>query len=278
MLRIESPWGRLYRVENGLLLPSVTTVLKGTVKRGFNRATWERKLTTRGLSDYEARIFALYFIGRGMVPALAYHRIEEFIETPMNKEWAAIYMDWKSNHSSDRGNKLHEFLEETLPVGEVIQWKEKPLITKHPEIQPFVDSLWEAGILQKIKKVHSLEQRLWWYNDGVGYAGSEDICYRTWEDLDFSGDWKSKDPKPYCQSKYDHEYRIQLIAYAGARFARKKMKMDGLHINFCFSDGSPAQQTVVTGDDCQALWSEWIVRLKAWWGTVGTQALSQRYA
>lgn len=278
MLRIDSPWGRLYKVQPTLILPSVTTVLKATEKRGFNRSTWERKLITKGLSDYEASIFTAYFIGRGMVPALAYREVEEFIETPMNKKWAGIYMDWKSAHSSDRGNRLHNFLETTLPVGEILHWDKKPEVAEHPDIQPFVDSLWDGGVLQNIKRVHSVEERLWWYSDGIGYAGTEDICYETWDDLDVSGDWKSKDPKPYEQSKYDHEYRIQLIAYAGARFARKKMKMDGLHINFCFSDGSPAQQTVVTGDDCQALWSEWIVRLKAWWGTVGTQALSQRYA
>lgn len=277
MLRIDSPWGRLYKVENGLILPSVTTVLKATEKRGFSRKTWSKKLTTKGLSHYEADIYAERWIAAGYPPALAHRHVEAFIEAPMTPEQAVQYMDWKSEHSAQRGNRLHKFLEDLMPIGQVLNWHHCPQ-TDDVTVQKLVNSLWEGEILQGIKQVHSVEQRLWWYSDGIGYAGTEDICYRTWEDLDFGGDWKSKDPKPYSHTKYDHEYRVQLIAYAGARYARKNMKVDGLHINFCLSNESPAEQTIVTGDECQELWSEWMIRLKAWWATIGTEALQQRYA
>lgn len=277
MLRIDSPYGRLYEISNGLLLPSTTTVLKATEKRGFSKTVWSKKLTTKGLSDYESQIYAEHWIAQGWQPALAHRHTEQFILTPMEKVQAAHYMNWKSEHSASRGNRLHSYLENLLPVDEKLQWASCPE-SDDDAVQKLLQSLWEGEVLQNIKKVHALEERLWWYADGIGYAGTEDICYETHDGLIVSGDWKTKDPKPYDQSKYDHEYRVQLISYAGARVARRQMQMDGLHVNFCYSDGSPATQTIVTGDECKELWDEWIIRLKAWWATIGTQALNQRNA
>jgi hypothetical protein len=277
MLRIESPYGRLYKTEHGLILPSVTTVAKATAKKPFNREVWAKKLTTKGLTEYEASIFTEYFTERGYSVALAFKKVEAFIDTPMTREQADAYMDWKSAHSSRRGNRLHEFLEKILPVDTILDWKKCPEC-ELDETQALVDSLWEGEILQQIKRVHSLEHRLWWYCDGVGYAGTEDINFDNWSGLKLGGDWKSKDPKHYCPTKYDHENKIQLVAYAGARFAREGRRMDGLNVNYCFSSGAPGVQTVVSEEELPVLWNEWVVRVKAWWATIGTKALTERNA
>jgi hypothetical protein len=277
MLRIESPHGRLYKTEDGLILPSVTTVVKATAKKPFSREVWAKKLTTKGLSEHEASIFTEFFIERGYAVAAAFRAVEQFIDNPMTREQADCYMDWKSPHSSRRGTRLHEFLEKILPVDTILDWKKCPECDLE-ETQLLVDSLWEGEILQQIKRVHSLEQRLWWYCDGIGYAGTEDINFDTWDNCKLSGDWKSKDPKHYCPTNYSHENKIQLIAYAGARFAREGRRMDGLNINYCFSSGIPGVQTIVTEEELSPLWNEWILRLKAWWGTIGKNALTERNA
>ena len=111
MLRIDSPYGRLYEISNGLLLPSTTKVLKATEKRGFSKTVWSKKLTTKGLSDYESQIYAEHWIAQGWQPALAHKHTEQFILTPMEKVQAAHYMNWKSEHSASRGNRLHSYLE-----------------------------------------------------------------------------------------------------------------------------------------------------------------------
>jgi hypothetical protein len=48
-------------------------------------------------------------------------------------------------------------------------------------------------------------------------------------------------------------------------------RVEGLAINYCFTDGSPAVQTVVGADELSRLWLQWQARLKAWWATMGPE-------
>ena len=276
MIRIESPYGRIYKAPPGLL-PSVTTILKDTSPKPFSRDNWLKKLMRKGLSTAEAGIYRERWLAEGLPLEAAQEIIEGFIDTPMSRVDAVEYADWKTPHSSDRGTKLHHFLENKLPVGIDLSWDERP-VASDPTTDLLVQSLWQAGILQQIKQVVSLEESLWWFRDGIGYAGSEDISYKTFDDEFFNGDWKSKDPKDYSHTKYSHEYKLQLIAYAAARKQRSGILVNGSHINYCLSDGSPGEQLIVTKAEAYELWNEWHFRLRAWWSTIGQNLKELRNA
>jgi hypothetical protein len=267
MIRIESPYGRIYKAPPGLL-PSVTTIMKATSPQPFNSKNWIRKIMKNGLSEIEGIIYAEKWIAQGMSREDAEVIARSFIDRPMDYQEAKTYTDWKSPHSANRGNKLHNFLEHVLPVEKEIQWIERPS-AKDASTDQLVDSLWKANILQGIAKVVSLEQSLWWFKDGIGYAGSEDISYVGLDSCYYNGDWKSKDPKNYSHTKYAHEYKLQLIAYAAARKQRTGILVDGSHVNFCLSDGSPGEQLIVTRKEAYELWDEWMFRVRAWWSKLG---------
>jgi len=267
MIRFESPYGRIYKSPSGLL-PSVTTILKATSPRPFNPNVWIRKIMSKGLSETEGMIYAEKWIAQGMSRQDAEVIARSFIGRSMNEAEAKAYTEWKSPHSSERGNKLHHFLENILPVNKEIDWTERPSASD-ASTDRLVESLWKAEVLQRIAKVVSLEEGLWWFRDGIGYAGSEDISYLDIDGLYYNGDWKSKDPKDYSHAKYAHEHKLQLIAYAAARKQRTGILVNGSHINFCLSDGSPGEQLVVSRQEAYELWDEWIFRVKAWWSKVG---------
>jgi hypothetical protein len=276
MIRIESPYGRVYKAPPGLL-PSVTTILKDTTPKPFSRENWLAKLMRKGLSAYEASIYTERWTAEGASLEFANGIVQGFINTPMSRREASAYADWKTPHSSERGTRLHHFLENKLPVGVGLRWNQRP-VAKDATTDLLVQSLWEAGILQQIKEVVSLEQPLWWFRDGIGYAGSEDISYRTYNDEFFNGDWKSKDPKDYSHTKYAHENKLQLIAYAAARKQRSGILVNGSHINYCLSDGSPGEQLMVSKAEAYELWNEWHFRLRAWWSTMGQNLKELRNA
>lgn len=273
--RVDSPWGRLYATPHGLV-PSVTTVLKATDPKPFSTARWRDSIVRKGISDADAQRYAPVFAQQHGIAAvaIAYRILEEWIERPLPypqaeaRTYAEAFTSWKSEHSSRRGDALHDHLEHLMPVGVPLQWTAPPQ-AEDPTTDALLQSLWQGEVLQDIEEVVSVEERLWYWRNGNGYAGSEDICYRSRRHGLLSGDWKSKDPKPYCASLYGHDYKLQLVAYAGARAARKDMRVDGLAVNYCFSDGQPAVQTVVGADELAGLWLEWQARLKAWWQTIG---------
>lgn len=276
MIRIEGPQGRLYKAPPGLL-PSVTTVLKDTTPKPFNRDAWIHKIMRSGLTEVEGMIYAEKWIANGMSRQDAEVIARSFIGRPMNESEASDYANWKTPHSSERGNKLHHFIEKNLPVGVDLTWNARPE-SPDASTDQLIKSLWAAGILQQIKRVESLEQQLWWFRDGIGYAGSEDISYVTTDDRYFNGDWKSKDPKDYSHTKYSHEYKLQLIAYAAAKKQRHGILVDGSHINYCLSDGTAGEQQVINRKEAYELWNEWHFRLRAWWSTIGQNLTELRNA
>lgn len=277
MNRIDSPWGRLYATPAGLA-PSVTTVLKATDPKPFSPIRWRDSVVRKGISHADAELYAPVFAKQHGIEQLAVaHRfIEDWINQalpyplPEARSYAEAYTSWKSDHSGKRGDALHGHLESLLPVGQALTWTEAPQ-SQDPATGALLESLWAGGVLPDIAEVLSVEERFWYWSGGIGYAGSEDICYRSHRHGLVSGDWKTKDPKPYCPSKYGDDYKLQLVAYAGARAARLGVKVDGLAINYCFTDGSPAVQTLVERDELAVLWLRWQARLKAWWATIGPE-------
>ena len=275
MNRIDSPWGRLYATPAGLA-PSVTTVLKATDPKPFSQARWRDSIIRKGISHANAELYAPVFAQRHGIEqlAVAHRLLEGWINQPLPyslveaRAHAEAFTVWKSEHSGRRGDALHAHLEDLLPVGQALAWAGAPQ-SEDSATGALLESLWSGGVLPDIAEVLSVEQRLWYWSGGIGYAGSEDICYRSHLHGLVSGDWKTKDPKPYCPSKYGDEYKLQLVAYAGARAARLGVQVDGLAINYCFTDGSPAVQTLVERDELAVLWLRWQARLKAWWHTIG---------
>lgn len=274
MNRIDSPWGRLYATPAGLG-PSVTTVLKATDPKPFSTSRWRDGIVRKGISAADAERYAPTFAAlHGLSDEAAAAALALWVEQPLPYNIAAaqahaeVFTSWKSRHSGERGDALHGHLEALLPVGRPLSWKAPPQ-APDPTTNALLDSLWAGEVLQDIAEVISVEQRLWYASGGLLYAGSEDICYRSHRYGLVSGDWKTKDPKPYCPSKYGDDYKLQLVAYAGARAARTGLRVDGLVVNYCFTDGSPAVQTVVGPEDLARLWLQWQARLKAWWATMG---------
>jgi hypothetical protein len=267
LIRIESPLGRIYKAPPGYL-PSVTTVLKDTCPDPFSSKKWIASLTRKGISQWEASIYASYWVNKGYATDVAVQIVSKFIDTPMSVSQAKEYMAWKGPHSSDRGTRLHHFLENTLPPNTPLQWEDRPT-SDDPTVDLLVQSLWNANILQEIQEVVSLEEGLWWYKDGIGYAGSEDISYKTFSGHFWNGDWKSKDPKTYSQTLYSHEYKLQLVAYAGARRQRTRILVDGCRINYCYSNGQAGEQVIIPRSEARELWEEWHFRLQAWWTKLG---------
>lgn len=277
MIRIQTAWGRLYKLRNGLLLPSVTTFLRATEKDPFNTKRWLKKLTTKGLSEHEAGIYTERFVAMGLTMSEALRYVSTFIDSPMPHGEAQDYMKWKTPHSAARGTKVHDFIEHGYPIGEILDHS-KPPVAKNETTQKLVDSLYAGNILPNVRRILSTEQRLWYWNGEEGFAGTEDVFYETLQGTRASGDWKSKDPKPYSQEGYSHEYKMQLLGYAAARLPRLHMPAEELHINYCFSDGSPGEQVVVCRDEMRELWREFKIRLKAWWATVGPELEALRNA
>lgn len=276
MNRLDSPWGRLYATPAGLA-PSVTTVLKATDPKPFSVSRWRDSIVRKGISAADALAYAPAFAQQhGLADDAAAAALALWVEQPLpyNLEQARSYAEafttWKSRHSSERGEALHGHLEQLLPTGQALSWKAPPQ-APDATTDALLDSLWAGQVLQDIAEVISVEQRLWYARDGLLYAGSEDICYRSHRHGLLSGDWKTKDPKPYCPSRYGDDYKLQLVAYAGARAARTGLRVDGLVINYCFTDRSAAVQTVVPSDELAKLWLQWQARLKAWWATIGPQ-------
>lgn len=276
MIRVEGPKGRLYKTTVGFL-PSVTTVLKATQPEPFNTERWIKGLERTGLKPVEAVIYLEHLLASGIASKVAQERVSALTNQPMSRQSAELYVKWKTPHSADRGTKLHHFLEHQLPVEVELNWSERPT-TAEASTDRLVESLWKAGILQRIHKVVSLEQQLWWSSNGIGYAGSEDISYIDIEGNYYNADWKSKDPKSYSHTKYSHEYKLQLIAYAGARKQRENVLVQGSHINYCLSDGSEGEQQIITRKEAAELWEEWIFRLRAWWSTIGNDLNDERNA
>jgi len=274
MNRIDSPWGRLYATPAGLA-PSVTTVLKATDPKPFSPARWRDSVVRKGISAADAERYAPVFAARhGLSDDAAAAALALWIAQPLPynlhaaQAHAEAFTAWKSEHSGRRGDALHAHLEDLLPVGQPLRWSAPPQ-APDATTDALLDSLWGGLVLQDIAEVLSVEQRLWYWSGGLGYAGSEDICYRSHRHGLLCGDWKTKDPKPYCPSKYGDDYKLQLVAYAGARAARFGTTVDGLAINYCFTDGSPAVQTVVGAAELARLWLQWQARLRAWWATMG---------
>jgi hypothetical protein len=277
MNRIDSPWGRLYATPAGLA-PSVTTVLKATDPKPFSLARWRDSIVRKGISAADAERYTPAFAARhGLGDDASAAALALWVEQPLPynlheaQAEAEAFTAWKSEHSSRRGDALHAHLEELLPAGAALTWGESAPPADDPTTSALLASLWSGEVLSDIAEVLSVEQRLWYWSSGLGYAGSEDICYRSHRHGLLCGDWKTKDPKPYCPSKYGSDYKLQLVAYAGARTARLGTQLDGLVINYCFTDGSPAVQTVVERQELAALWLQWQARLKAWWATIGPE-------
>lgn len=276
MKRIESPWGRLYGTPAGLL-PSVTTVLKITDPKPFSPARWRDSVIRKGISAADASSYApIFAAAQGLTHDGATAVLAAWIKQPLPyaraeaEAHATAFTEWKSRHSSERGDRLHGCLEGMLPIAQPLQWSHCPS-SDDPATSALLQSLWDGEVLQDIAEVVSVEERLWYARDGIGYAGSEDICYWSRRHGLLSGDWKSKDPKPYCPSRYGGDYKLQLVAYAGARAARYGMRVDGLAVNYCFTDGQPAVQSIVTAAELPGLWLQWQARLKAWWATIGPE-------
>lgn len=276
MIRIEGPKGRVYKSPEGLL-PSVTTVLKATDPQPFNTERWIKALERKGLNAGEAAIYLEHLLVEGWEPAVAQARVDALTDQPISRQDAQDYVQWKTPHSSDRGTKLHNFLEHQLPIEQALTWEQRP-VAPDQSTDRLVLSLWKAEILQRIQKVVSLEQQLWWFRNGIGYAGSEDISYIDKDGNYYNADWKSKDPKAYSHTKYAHEYKLQLIAYAAAKKQRYGVLVHGSHINYCLSDGSEGEQLTITRKEAAELWDEWMFRLKAWWSTIGTDLGDMRNA
>lgn len=282
MIRVDTPHGRGYWARKGLLLPSVTTVLKDTDPKPFSTAVWSKSLMRKGLSHHLAMVYAEAFIEQGLPPALAHRHTERFIETPMTRDEAKAYMAWKSPHSAERGNRLHKALEELLVVVPGACLTECPT-DPDPATALLLQSLWKGGVLQQIEEVHSIEERLWYYYEDpktgecYGYAGSEDICYTSIRGKVATGDWKTKDPKSYSPTDYASEYKLQTVAYAVSRAVRKRQKIDELHIHYPFSDGSPAETVVCEKEEMRELWSDFVARLKAWWAIKGVDKILNYY-
>lgn len=280
MNRLESPWGRLYETPLGWA-PSVTTVLRTTSPKPFSPSRWRQRVQRQGITAADAALYADAFAAQqGLSLEAAQAELARWVDAPLPysaalaASHAQAFTDWKSNHSQQRGTRLHNRLETLLPVGEPLAWPQGCPQDADPACQRLLQSLWQGQILPDIAEVVSLEQELWYWCQGLGYGGSEDICYRSHRHGLLSGDWKSKDPKPYCPSQYGDDYLIQLIAYAGARAARFGTQVQGLAVNYCFTDGSPGVQTIVPPERLTTLWGQWQARLKAWWNTIGPELSS----
>lgn len=275
MRRFASPWGRLYETPKGLA-PSVSTVLRATDPRPFNPLQWQRSILQRGISAEDAQRYAPVLAEQEQLSLVAAQQVlSRWVGQPLpyDAETAAVHAGrftrWKTQHSTERGNRLHAVLETLLPIGSNPTWQGGCPQVADPTDQLLLQSLWDGAVLSDIASVFSVEQRLWYWSKGYGYAGTEDIGYRSHRYGLVSADWKSKDPKPYCPSRYGQDYKLQLVAYAGAKAARLGIQPSGLLINYCFTDGQPAVQTVVQQHELAGLWLQWQARLKAWWHTVG---------
>lgn len=278
MLRIKSPWGRLYYAPVGII-PSVTTVLKETSPRPYSPTTWSKSVKRKGISPLDAELFEDYlqqlYEKTGTVPfgetswGACVEHIAQMIESPVSSDDADFFIAWKSREAPMRGNRLHKRLEDLLVASQATNWTTRP-VDEDRITDNLLLSLWKADVLQDIEFVHSVEKSVWYFSEGEGYAGSEDICYKSKRAGIVGGDWKSKDVKHYCPSTYSKEHQLQLIAYSGAKLARdRNFSVNGLAINYCFTDGSKGVQVIIDESKFNELWSEWKMRLRAWWQTIG---------
>lgn len=276
--RIDTPYGRFYQHSSGAIAPSVTTVLEQTqsAKEAMGLIRWRKRVKDQGLKEEEAMRYCQALIDAGSDPDWAYSFAMNRVGRELSQHEANAYLTWRSCSSSDRGTALHKALEDGLPL--YLQGgKRQPFRSYVKKEQTdttmlLIQSLEQGGVINGFTKIHRIEEKLWYSSSTHGsFAGTIDID----ADADFghgitayAQDWKTKDPKHYCPTQYSHKNKLQLVAYAGALLPRFCRRIEGLAVNYCFTDGSPAVQALAHGNELNELWDEWTMKLRVWWGTI----------
>lgn len=276
MRQITTAIGRIYEIADNLYLPSMTTVLKDTDPDPFDQKVWLKSLTRKGLTEHCARIYMQRFEAAGMPPHQAWDVVSGLVDTGMSKADALAYMEWKTPHSSDRGDRLHKALETILPGHRGIEFEEPPEV-EEADTNLLLRSIHSSGALSLIDSVVSVEERMYYFRNGMGIAGSEDICYRTPCSKTITADYKTKDPKPYRQEPYAAPYKLQVVGYAAMRTIRKGMTVDECHIHYPFSDGSPSELVVVEKPEMKTLWAEVNDKMALWFEMFGVERILEAH-
>jgi hypothetical protein len=268
MNKVEIQGRRFYLTPHGWQ-PSSTTLLKDT--KPFNRTFWKKSLMEKGITAHAATLYIEAYANMKQISITeSLEIIGTWIGAPMPEDETGAYMDWKKISSSERGNTLHKFLEDTLPLQTELSITEKPeapdLLTNN-----LLESLWKAGVLQDISFINSVEKSTYWYNPvfGGGFAGTEDINYISRSFGKCRGDWKTKEPKKDSPTKTASEHKLQLVSYAGADVANGGESPDHLIVAYPFTDGSPAAMVKMDKKEQKKYWEKFLIRVGSWWDQYG---------
>ncbi|XP_049836459.1 mitochondrial genome maintenance exonuclease 1-like [Schistocerca gregaria] len=120
------------------------------------------------------------------------------------------------------------------------------------------------SVLQDIKAASLLEQPV--VHPQLRYQGIAD-CVACYKGKPVLIEWKKSDKRKSCIER-TYDAPLQVCAYMGAlsfdpRHAH--LQVQGGLIVVAYSDGSPANFFMLSVDDCQKYWQQWLARLQQYW-------------
>ncbi|XP_064602752.1 uncharacterized protein LOC135468425 [Liolophura sinensis] len=178
---------------------------------------------------------------------------------------------WKAQMIAELGEEgFQKFQQETLKKGVNLHvCIQQSLAGVSPvQVQTWNRGFWDSiqQELARVSEVQALETRV--VHPYLQYSGTFD-CVATYRDTICLIDWKtSKKPKPYLSSTFD--YPLQVCAYIGAYNAdpANTMKIQNGLVVVAYDDGNPAHAHLMTPDQCDYYWRQWLVRLHQYWSSV----------
>lgn len=119
-------------------------------------------------------------------------------------------------------------------------------------------------VLQDIEAASLLEQPV--VHPQLRYQGIAD-CVASYKGKPVLIEWKKSDKRKLCiQRTYDAP--LQVCAYMGALSfdpRHASLQVEGGLIVVAYSDGSPANVFILSVDECQKYWQQWLARLQQYW-------------
>lgn len=272
MKRHDTEYGRFYEYDHQdrtFISPSMTTFLKETDPKPFNRNRWKYSLIRKGISPTDAELYIPYYaVWKDIEISEAEEIVGEWIEGGMPPDVVDHFMPWKTKHSSERGDAFHDYIMKNVRPGDNFDIRSVPK-PRNEVTAKLLESVRSCELIYKVKRIVGIETFLYYVgSDGRSYAGSEDLAYETVDGKLVTADWKSKDKKHYSQLDYADENVLQGVGYSGARSCRFGRRVDEVHIIYPFTDGSPAECKIVPAEEVAQKWKEVKTRLDIWWTTL----------
>lgn len=216
--RVSVNGSRFYQIEDGLKLPSVTTVLDKTVDKSY-LFEWRKRV-----GEEEANRISRESAGRGDV---MHNLLENYTPVKNHVKIVDYISDFKSTHDMSLRKNL-------VGLNLFIKIYNAGYFSKVKEV--FINEVYMYYIFKRIEKLPSL----------VGYAGTCDFGYTDVDGKNVIADFKSSRTRK--DARYIENYFMQVSGYAIAYWQRTGTIPDKAEIWISNEQDNEPQLFVLTQD------------------------------